>query len=51
MSVDHADLGLDLPSVVNCGCVHTVTQASLTTRIGQVGDDTMVAVCTALDTP
>lgn len=46
--VDDAELGLDQPSAVDCDAVHTVTQASLTTRIGQLGDDTMREVCAAL---
>jgi len=44
----HAQAGLDRPSVINCDGIHTVTQKSLTTRIGQVSDDVMRNVCSAL---
>jgi mRNA-degrading endonuclease toxin of MazEF toxin-antitoxin module len=34
--------------VINCDGIHTVTQKSLTTLIGQVGDDVMRKVCSAV---
>ena len=45
---DHVPAGLDRPSVVNCDGLHTVTQASLTTRIGAVNDVVMGRVCAAV---
>ena len=48
VEVDHLQVGLDRPSVINCDGIHTVTQQTLTGRIGQVSDDVMRRVCSAL---
>lgn len=48
VDVDHLQVGLDRPSVINCDGIHTVTQQSLTTCIGQVDDDVMRKVCSAV---
>jgi mRNA interferase MazF len=48
VDLDHVQAGLDRPSVVNCDGIHTVTQKALTTRVGQVSDDIMRKVCSAL---
>lgn len=48
VEVDHVRAGLDRPSVINCDGLHTVAQASLTTRVGQAGDDVMRRVCSAV---
>ncbi len=48
VEVDHVEAGLDRPSVINCDDIHTVTQASLTTRVGQISDDIMRRVCSAI---
>ena len=48
VEVDHAQVGLDRPSVINCDGIHTVTQRSLTTLVGRVSDDIMRKVCTAV---
>ena len=48
VDVDHLQVGLDRPSVINCDGIHTVTQKSLTTCIGQVSDDVMREVCSAV---
>jgi mRNA interferase MazF len=48
VELDHLQAGLDRPSVINCDGLHTITQASLTTRIGAVGDAVMGRVCTAI---
>jgi mRNA-degrading endonuclease toxin of MazEF toxin-antitoxin module len=48
VGIDHGELGLDRPSVINCDGLHTVVQASLTGPVGQVGDDTMQRVCSAV---
>ncbi|MGO9963770.1 MAG: type II toxin-antitoxin system PemK/MazF family toxin [Acidimicrobiales bacterium] len=48
VDLDHVDVGLDRPSVINCDGLHTVTQASLTGPVGRVGDDVMRKVCSAV---
>lgn len=46
--LDHSEVGLNQPSVVNCDGLHTVPQTSLTTHVGEVGDETMRNVCSAV---
>ena len=46
--LDHGDVGLDRPSVVNCDGLHTVPQASLTSYVGGVSDEAMRDVCSAV---
>jgi mRNA-degrading endonuclease toxin of MazEF toxin-antitoxin module len=48
VEVDHVDVGLDKPSVINCDGIHTVNQQTLTTLVGRVSDDVMRRVCTAV---
>lgn len=48
VGIDHDEVGLDRPSVVNCDGLHTVAQSSLTARVGAVGGDTMGKVCSAI---
>lgn len=48
VDVDHDEVGLDRPSVVNCDGIHTVAQATLTEAIGEVGEDTMRKICSAV---
>ncbi len=48
VALDHGEVGLDRPSVVNCDGLHTVPQASLTTYVGGVSDETMRNVCSAV---
>ncbi|MGC8513610.1 MAG: type II toxin-antitoxin system PemK/MazF family toxin [Acidimicrobiales bacterium] len=48
VEIDHVEVGLDRPSVINCDGLHTVEQASLTGPVGQVGGDTMQRVCSAI---
>jgi mRNA-degrading endonuclease toxin of MazEF toxin-antitoxin module len=48
VDLDHVQVGLDRPSVINCDGLHTIAQASLTGPVGQVGDDTMRKVCSAV---
>lgn len=43
------DVGLDRPSVVNCDGIHTIDQTSLTGPVGQVEEDTMSEVCSAIN--
>jgi mRNA-degrading endonuclease toxin of MazEF toxin-antitoxin module len=49
VELDHAQVGLDRPSVINCDGLHTVTQASLTARIGSVGEAIMARVSSAIN--
>lgn len=49
VGVDHARVGLDRPSVINCDGIHTLAQGSLGTRVGQVGENVMRRVCSALN--
>jgi mRNA interferase MazF len=48
VAIDHIEIGLDRPSVVNCDGLHTIAQASLTGLVGRVGDDVMRRVCSAV---
>ncbi len=45
---DYDDAGLDRQSVINCDGIHTIVQASLTTHVGSVNEDTMQRVCSAI---
>jgi len=45
--LDHAAVGLDRPSVVNCDGLHTIDQASLRGPIGVADEDVVHAVCAA----
>jgi mRNA-degrading endonuclease toxin of MazEF toxin-antitoxin module len=49
VEVDHVEIGLDRASVINCDGLHTVTQATLTTRVGEVDQATLMRVCSALN--
>jgi mRNA interferase MazF len=48
VDIDHGEVGLDRPSVINCDGIHTVAQTALTEHVGEVSDDTMRKVCSAL---
>jgi mRNA interferase MazF len=48
VEVDHLEVGLNRPSVINCDGIHTVAQAALTGPLGEVGEATMRKVCSAL---
>ena len=48
VALNHASVGLDQESVVNCDGLHTVAQATLTTHLGDVDNGTMLRVCSAL---
>ena len=48
VDINHVEVGLDQPSVINCDGLHTVVQASLTGPVGHVSDDTMQRVCSAI---
>src|SRR5438552_9760272 len=49
VEVDHGEVGLDRPSVINCDGIHTVAQASLTGPVGEANDHTMRKVCSAVN--
>lgn len=48
VEIDHTRLGIARTSVVNCDGLHTVAQTTLTTRVGEVDDDTLRRVCSAV---
>ena len=48
VGVDHISVGLDQESFVNCDGLHTVVQSTLTEHVGDIDDDTMHRVCSAL---
>jgi mRNA-degrading endonuclease toxin of MazEF toxin-antitoxin module len=48
VDVDHVEAGLDRESVINCDGLHTVAQATLTTRVGEVDEATLGRVCSAV---
>jgi len=48
VEIDHTELGLDRESVINCDGLHTVAQATLTTRVGAVDGATLERVCSAV---
>lgn len=48
VDIDHTSVGLDRESVVNCDGLHTVAQSILTTHLGDIEDDTMQRVCSAI---
>ncbi len=48
VDLDHVEIGLSRPSVVNCDGLHTVAQNTLTSRLGTVDDATLDRVCAAV---
>ena len=48
VKIDDIEVGLDRESVVNCDGLHTVAQATLTTRVGEVDEATLARVCSAV---
>ena len=48
VAIDHVEVGLERPSVINCDGLHTVAQASLTTLVGEVSASKMREVCSAV---
>lgn len=46
--IDHAQLGLDRESAVNCDGLHTVPQSTLTEFVGAASRATMDRVCVAV---
>lgn len=48
VGLDHTEVGLERPSVVNCDCLHTVRQTALTARVGVVDPETLDRVYAAV---
>lgn len=48
IEIDHTEVGLERESVINCDGLHTVAQATLTTRVGAVDEATLERVCSAV---
>jgi mRNA interferase MazF len=48
VAVDHVEVGLERPSVINCDGLHTVAQTSLSGPVGRVSDEVMRTVCSAV---
>ena len=48
VAIEHVEVGLDRPSVINCDGLHTLAQESLTDHVGQVSADTLRKVCAAV---
>lgn len=48
VEIDHVRVGLDRASVVNCDGLHTIAQRALATRVGEVDEDTLALVCSAV---
>ena len=48
VEVDYLEVGLDRPSAINCDGLHTVAQSLLTVPMGEVGDEVMGRVCSAI---
>ena len=46
--VDHVHVGLEREPVINCDGLHTIAQALLTAHVGEVDEDTLARVCTAV---
>jgi mRNA interferase MazF len=46
---DHDEAGIDQDSVINCDGLHTVLQSSLTGPLGQVDEEVMHSVCSAIN--
>ena len=49
VAFDHRVVGLERESAVNCDGLHTVSQTSLTHRVGQLDAATMQQVCSAVN--
>lgn len=43
--IDHEQVGLTSPSVINCDGLHTIHQSTLTRSVGAVDADTLRQVC------
>jgi mRNA-degrading endonuclease toxin of MazEF toxin-antitoxin module len=48
VDLDHVEVGLDRPSVINCDGLHTVPRTTLTSRVGEVDEATLGRVCSSV---
>ena len=48
VELDHDEVGLERPSVINCDGLHTIPRSMLTTQVGEVDEATMRQVCSAV---
>ena len=48
VDIDHVEVGLDQPSVINCDGIHTIAQSALNGPVGAVSDATLRKVCSAV---
>lgn len=48
VELDHVEVGLDRPSVINCDDLHTIAQTTITTRVGAVDAATLARVWSAV---
>jgi mRNA-degrading endonuclease toxin of MazEF toxin-antitoxin module len=48
VELDHAEVGLERASVINCDGLHTLAQSMLTARVGEVDEQTLARVCSAV---
>ena len=48
ITFDHDEAGLTHPWAINCDGLHTISQTTLTRRVGSVDDITMNSVCRAV---
>lgn len=48
IDLDHDSIGLDRAAGVNSDGLHTIAQARLTAFVGDVDDDTMQRICSAI---
>jgi mRNA interferase MazF len=48
VTIDPVEVGLDRESVINCDGLHTISQSTLTTRVGEVDETTLERVCSAI---
>lgn len=48
VEIDHVLVGLERESVVNCDGLHTIPQAMLRTHVGEVDEETLARVCSAV---
>jgi mRNA interferase MazF len=48
VDIEDDEVGLAHDSVINCDGLHTIAQATLTSRVGAVADATLARVCAAV---
>lgn len=48
VEIDYCRVGLDRASVVNCDGLHTIPQTMLMTRVGELDEEALSRVCSAV---